>query len=251
MTRLAVVLFNLGGPDSLAAVEPFLFNLFNDRAIIGLPTLLRWPLAKLISKRRAPTARAIYAELGGSSPLLAETEAQAVALQREVAKESGAAEVRVFIAMRYWHPMSDEAAAAIKAFAPDEIVLLPLYPQYSTTTTGSSLDDWRRAATKAGLTQPTRAVCCYPTEEGFVRAQAAQIAPALAEAASQGRPRLLFSAHGLPKKIVASGDPYQWQGERTRGAEQKPGRGVAREEQLAAHERGEDADPRGVPQRFR
>ncbi|MBI3113452.1 MAG: ferrochelatase [Rhodospirillales bacterium] len=215
MTRLAVVLFNLGGPDSLAAVEPFLFNLFDDPAIIDLPTLLRRPLAKLISKRRAPTARAIYAELGGGSPLLAETEAQAVALQREVAKESGGAEVRVFIAMRYWHPMSDEAAAAIKAFAPDEIVLLPLYPQYSTTTTGSSLDDWQRAAAKAGLTQPTRAVCCYPTEEGFVRAQAVQIAPALAEAASQGRPRLLFSAHGLPKKVVAGGDPYQWQVERT------------------------------------
>jgi len=215
MTRLAVVLFNLGGPDAPASVEPFLFNLFNDRAIIALPAPLRWPLAKLIARRRAPTARAIYAELGGGSPLLAETEAQAVALRRALARAAGGDEVGVFIAMRYWHPMSDEAAARVKAFAPDEIVLLPLYPQYSTTTTGSSLDDWRRAARKAGLTQPTRAACCYPAEDGLIRAHAAAIAPALREAAERGQPRLLFSAHGLPKKVVAGGDPYQWQIERT------------------------------------
>jgi len=215
MTRLAVVLFNLGGPDNPAAVEPFLFNLFNDPAIIALPTPLRWPLAKLIAKRRAPTARGIYAELGGGSPLLAETEAQAMALSRELAKGARGEEIGVFIAMRYWHPMSDEAAVAVKAFAPDEIVLLPLYPQYSTTTTGSSLDDWRRAAARAGLAQPTRAVCCYPTEPGLARAHAAHIAPALEQAAEHGRPRLLFSAHGLPKKIVAGGDPYQWQVEHT------------------------------------
>ncbi len=217
MTRLAVVLFNLGGPDRTEAVEPFLFNLFNDPAIIALPAPLRWPLAKLIAKRRAPTARAIYAELGGGSPLLAETEAQAMALARalnQAMTDEGDA-VAVFIAMRYWRPMSDETAAAVKTFAPDEIVLLPLYPQYSTTTTGSSLKEWKRAAAKAGLTQPTRAACCYPTEAGFVRAHVAQIVPALHEAANHGKPRLLFSAHGLPKKVVAGGDPYQWQVERT------------------------------------
>ncbi len=215
MTRLAVVLFNLGGPDRLESVEPFLFNLFNDPAIIGLPASLRWPLAKLIARRRAPTARAIYAELGGGSPLLVETEAQAAALQRELGKQSPGDDIGVFIAMRYWHPFSDEAAARVKRFAADEIVLLPLYPQYSTTTSGSSLDDWRRAAAKAGLTQPTRAVCCYPAEDGFIRAHAAQIAAALQEAAEHGRPRLLLSAHGLPKKVIAGGDPYQWQVERT------------------------------------
>ena len=213
MTRLAVVTFNLGGPDSLDAVEPFLFNLFNDPAIIGLPSLVRAPLAKFIARRRATVARGIYAKLGGKSPLLEETEAQADALRRELARQG--VEADVFIAMRYWRPMSDETAGKVADFAPDEIVLLPLYPQYSITTTGSSLKEWRRAAAAAGLKQPTRAVCCYPTEPGLARAAAELIGSGLDEAAGHGRPRLLFSAHGLPKKVVASGDPYQWQVEET------------------------------------
>jgi ferrochelatase len=210
MSRLAVVVFNLGGPDGPDAVEPFLFNLFNDPAIIGLPGLLRTPLARFIARRRAPIARGIYREIGGKSPLLEETRAQAEALRRELAK-AGGDEVGVFVAMRYWHPMSDETARDVRAFAPDEILLLPLYPQFSTTTTASSLKDWRRAAAEAGLTQPTRALCCYPTEPGLVKAAAELIAPGLEEAEAAGRPRLLFSAHGLPKKVVARGDPYQWQ----------------------------------------
>jgi ferrochelatase len=213
MTRLAVVLFNLGGPDRPDAVEPFLFNLFNDPAIIGLPSLVRTPLAKLIARRRAPIAREIYAKLGGKSPLLEETETQADALRRELARHG--VEAGVFIAMRYWRPMSDETARKVAEFSPDEIVLLPLYPQYSTTTTGSSLKEWRRAAADAGLGLPTRAVCCYPTEAGLIQAAADLIASGLDEATSRGRPRLLLSAHGLPKKVVARGDPYQWQVEET------------------------------------
>ena len=139
MKRIAVVLFNLGGPDSPGAVRPFLFNLFNDPAIIRLSAPIRWLLARLISWRRAPIARAIYEEIGGASPLLELTCAQATALQAALDQEGKA---RVFIAMRHWHPMSDQTAAEVAAFKPDEIVLLPLYPQYSTTTTGSSPTDF-------------------------------------------------------------------------------------------------------------
>lgn len=214
--KTAVVLFNLGGADKPAAVQPFLFNLFNDAAIIGAPGPVRWAVAKLISSRRAPVARAIYAKLGGGSPLLRNTEAQASALGAALDDLDG--EVRTFIAMRYWHPMSDAAAAEVAAWTPDRIVLLPLYPQFSTTTVQSSLDDWHRAARRAGLDVPTRTVCCYPTEPGFVAALAERIRPAYAAAAQVGRPRVLFSAHGLPQKIVDGGDPYQWQVEQTAAA---------------------------------
>lgn len=210
--RIAVVLFNLGGPDRPESVQPFLFNLFNDPAIISAPGPIRWLLAHLISSRRAPTARQIYAELGGGSPLLANSERQAEALQAAL---SGFGEVRVFVCMRYWHPMSDETARAVAAFEPERIILLPLYPQYSTTTTGSSLVAWRRAAAAAGVKAETKAVCCYPWAEGFATAVADLLRPALDQAAGQGRPRVLFSAHGLPKKIIERGDPYQWQVEQS------------------------------------
>ena len=213
MERLAVILFNLGGPDGPRAIEPFLFNLFNDAAIINAPSPLRWILAKFISRRRAPEARKVFKNLGGKSPLLEETQAQADALARRL--EDRAGEVRVFIAMRYWHPMSEETVEAVKAFGPDEIILLPLYPQYSTTTTASSLKEWHAQAAAQGLKCPTRAICCYPADPGLIRGQAALIGPAFAEAKNYGRPRILFSAHGLPKKIVARGDPYPWQIEQT------------------------------------
>lgn len=213
MTRTAVVLFNLGGPDRPEAVRPFLFNLFNDRAIIALPQPLRALVAWLIARRRAPVARAIYERIGGASPLLANTEAQARAL--EAALGEG---FRCFIAMRYWQPRADAAARAVKEWRPDEIVLLPLYPQASTTTTNSSIEDWRRAAAAAGLDAPTRAVCCYPDEAGFIAALADELRAALAEWSAGAPKRVLFSAHGLPEKIVASGDPYQWQVERTAAA---------------------------------
>jgi ferrochelatase len=136
--RTAVVLFNLGGPDGPAAVKPFLFNLFNDPAIIGAPKLIRYLLAKLISARRAPVAREIYAQIGGGSPLVPQTRAQAAALQAVLGED-----IRVFIAMRYWHPFAREVVREVKAYAPGHVVLLPLYPQYSTTTSGSSLAEWR------------------------------------------------------------------------------------------------------------
>lgn len=209
INRLAVVLLNLGGPDSPAAVEPFLFNLFNDAAIVGLPTPLRWLVAKLISRRRAPIARKIYAHLGGGSPLLANTKAQAQALQAALSDAAG--EVRVFVAMRYWHPFADETAKAVLEFSPDRVLLLPLYPQYSTTTTASSAADWNRAANSVGLTTPTQLICCYPAEPGFLDALTELGQAALAEArriAPDAKPFVIFSAHGLPEKIVKAGDPY-------------------------------------------
>lgn len=210
--KIAVVVFNLGGPDGPEAVRPFLFNLFRDPAILGLPGLLRLPLAWLIARRRARVAAGIYDLLGGGSPLLKNTLDQAKALE-EALWDVG--EVRVFTTMRYWHPMADAIAYDVKDWGPDEVVLLPLYPQYSTTTTRSSLRDWARAAQAAGLKAPSRAVCCYPDEPGFIDALARLTRWGVAEAAAHGRPRVLFSAHGLPEKVVAGGDPYQKQCERT------------------------------------
>ena len=211
--RRAVVLMNLGGPDSLGAVRPFLFNLFSDPAIIGLPPLLRLPLAWTIAARRAPIAREIYAHLGGASPLLANTIAQAQALGQVL--DGGS---RCFVAMRYWHPLTTAVVAEVKAWDPDEVVLLPLYPQYSTTTTASSLVAWREAAARQRLDVPTRAIRAYPTAPGLIAALADGIGRALEQASSVANVRLLLSAHGLPLKIVRRGDPYPQQVEATAAA---------------------------------
>jgi ferrochelatase len=212
---VAVVLFNLGGPDRPEAVEPFLFNLFNDPAIIGSPGFIRRRLARFISRRRAPVAREIYGKIGGGSPILANTEAQARALETQLTVRGIAA--KVFVAMRYWKPYAGDTARAVAAIAPDRIVLLPLYPQYSTTTTASSLASWREAASAAGIAADTHAICCYPAERGFVAAIASLVRTALA--GWSGTPaRILFSAHGLPKKVIRRGDPYQWQVEKTAAA---------------------------------
>jgi ferrochelatase len=214
--KLAVVLFNLGGPDSPEAVQPFLRNLFSDPAIITLPGILRLPLARLIARRRAPVAKEIYGKIGGRSPIVAETQKQARALEQALGGDG--VEAKAFIAMRYWHPFSDGAAQAVKAFNPDKIVLLPLYPQFSTTTTASSFKDWKQAAGKAGLGADTARICCYPDEAGFVRAAAAKIRESMAGARCDISWRLLLSAHGLPRKIIERGDPYQRQVEQTAAA---------------------------------
>ncbi len=210
--KVAVVLFNLGGPDRPDAIRPFLRNLFSDPAIIGAPAPIRWLLARWISCRRAPVARGIYQHLGGKSPLLELTQKQARSLEEQF--DTGD-EIKAFIAMRYWHPMSDETAREVRKFAPNRIILLPLYPQFSTTTTGSSLSDWERASGKAGVSAPTAAICCYPEEGGFVSAIAARIEAVLGGVGTEARPRVLFTAHGLPKKIVDRGDPYPDHVERT------------------------------------
>ena len=146
--KVAIVLFNLGGPDSLEAIRPFLLNLFRDPAILRVPFFVRPFLARKITRARLQPATEDYRLLGGKSPLLDMTEAQAAAIEAALPE----LDAKCFIAMRYWHPFSLETARAVKAWQPDEVVLLPLYPQYSTTTTGSSLTAWRegRGAGRSG-----------------------------------------------------------------------------------------------------
>jgi ferrochelatase len=211
MRRIAVVLFNLGGPDDLAAVRPFLRNLFRDPAIIGAPAPVRYALAELISRTRESSAKANYAVMGGASPLLAETEAQARAIEASLGDRLPGDEVRGFIAMRYWRPFAEQTAAAVAEYRPDEVVLLPLYPQYSTTTSASSLAAWRAAYKGSGT---SRTLCCYFDDAALTAAHAALIQRTW-EAAGRPRVRLLFSAHGLPERISDSGDPYRWQVEAT------------------------------------
>lgn len=212
MKKLAVVLFNLGGPDGPDAVKPFLTNLFSDPAIISLPGIVRLPLARMIASGREETAKANYAIMGGGSPLLPETQRQAQALQAALSDARPDLETQVFISMRYWKPFADQAAREVAAFAPDELVLLPLYPQFSTTTTASSLKDWARAYRGPGA---RHTVCCYPTALGLVEAHARAISQTWLKAGRPDNVRLLFSAHGLPEKVIKAGDPYQVQVEAT------------------------------------
>jgi ferrochelatase len=214
--KLAVVLFNLGGPDCPEAVRPFLFNLFYDRAILRLPNPWRWMIAQLISRTRANTSRAIYRKIGGKSPLLAATRDQARLLKDTLRDSDVIADV--FVCMRYWHPFTTEAVSKIKAFAPDKIVLLPLYPQFSSTTAGTSLAAFQTEAERQRLTAPIHAVCCYPDQSGFLKALSGYIESAISTIEPKGPPRILLSAHGLPERTIAAGDPYQVQVELTASA---------------------------------
>lgn len=220
MQKVAVVLLNLGGPDSKESIEPFLFNFFTDPNIIRLPYPARWLLAKLISRRRSrKEAGESYGLLGNKSPLLENSQAQAAALEKHLNGRNNAPVFKTFVCMRYWHPMADEVVQQVKIWGADRIVLLPLYPQFSTTTTWSSLGVWHKAAQAANLTTASSTVCCYPWNEGFIKASAENIRRCYEQAQKDGHeaPRILFSAHGLPESVVAGGDPYQWQCER--GAE--------------------------------
>jgi ferrochelatase len=213
--KVAVVLFNLGGPDSPAAIRPFLHNLFKDPAILRVPFFVRPFLARTITNARLRPATEGYRLMGGKSPLLEMTQAQGRAIEAALPE----LEAKCFTAMRYWHPFSLETARAVKAWQPDEIVLLPLYPHYSTTTTGSSSTAWRVAAARAGLVAPTSTVCCYPADQAFIAATLSIIRREYEAARARLDPsiplRILFSAHGLPESITRGGDPYQYQIEQT------------------------------------
>jgi len=213
--RLAIVLFNLGGPDRPEAIKPFLLNLFSDPAILRVPFFVRPLLAQIIARLRVKPATENYAILGGKSPLLELTQDQARALETEMARPD--LEVRCFIAMRYWHPFSEEAARAVRDWGADEVFLLPLYPHFSTTTTGSSLAAWREAAAKVGLARQVTTLCCWPADDRYVAATAAIVRRSLVQARAKATAplRILFSAHGLPETIVQKGDPYQFQIETT------------------------------------
>lgn len=207
--RIAVVLFNLGGPDRQENIRPFLENLFKDPAIIRAPAPIRFLLSRLISRTRAPAVKKNYAMMnvpGGGSPLLAETRKQADALVSELSERMPGDEFRAFIAMRYWHPFTHEAAAEVAEWEPDETILLPLYPQFSSTTTGSSLAEWNRH-----FAQPVRTLCCYPFNQDFIASHAGRIMECWKAAGQPGNVKLLMSAHGLPESVVKKGDPYQFQ----------------------------------------
>lgn len=216
--RLAIVLFNLGGPDSLEAVEPFLKNLFLDPAIVPAPGPVRKVLASRISRKRAPLTREIYGKLGGKTPLLDLTQAQAKMLEEGL--KSGAlarsfSDIKVFVTMRYWHPRAVEVVREVKDWKPSKVVLLPLYPHYSTTTSQSSIDEWKREAVAQKLIVATRSRCCYPADENFIAAHVSLLRAALKTVPDGVTPRLLFSAHGLPVSVIEKGDPYQYQIEKT------------------------------------
>jgi protoporphyrin/coproporphyrin ferrochelatase len=204
--RVGVVLFQLGGPDTLAAIEPFLYNLFCDPDIIDFPfaRLGRKPLAKLISTARARKVQHHYAIIGGGSPIRRFTEQQAQSLEAELT--SRGLDARCFVAMRYWHPFTRQAIAALEASNCDEVVLLPLYPQYSSTTTGSSLNEWRR---RFHGNIPVHNVGHFYRHPMYLDAVVEKVDEALSRFALPSRPEIVFSAHSIPMSIIAKGDPYQ------------------------------------------
>ena len=210
--KKAVILFNLGGPDKLENVEPFLFNLFNDPAILNLPTLIRYPLAKLISNRRAPTAKKIYEELGGSSPILKLTTEQSNALEEKLNQNDNHNSYKCFIVMRCWHPRAEKVIEDVKLYDPGEIILLPLYPQYSAATSGSSIKEWNDVCIKNNYEVKTSTICCYPSDSLFIKGHVNEIIKKISNLKNF---KLIFSAHGLPEKNIRKGDPYQWQVEKS------------------------------------
>jgi ferrochelatase len=210
--KKAVILFNLGGPDKIENVEPFLFNLFNDPAILSLPTLLRYPLAKLISNRRAPVAKKIYAELGGSSPILKLTEEQSSALEIKLNQSQTEDEYKCFIVMRCWNPRAKDVIKDVRLYNPEDVVLMPLYPQYSAATSGSSIKEWKDVCKKNNYNVKTNTICCYPTDQNFINAHTIEIIKKIKDLKNF---KLIFSAHGLPEKNIKKGDPYQWQVEQS------------------------------------
>ena len=210
--KKAIILFNLGGPDKLQNVEPFLFNLFYDPAILNLPTILRYPLAKLIANRRAPTAKKIYQELGGSSPILQLTEKQASALEIKLNQDDDSSQYKCFIVMRCWHPRAQDVVKDVMNYNPAEVILMPLYPQYSAATSGSSIKEWNDVCVKNDFKVKTSTICCYPTDENFIQAHKDEIMKKIKDLSNF---KLIFSAHGLPEKNIKKGDPYQWQVEQS------------------------------------
>jgi len=200
-----VVLLNLGGPERQEDVEQFLKNLFSDRNIIRLgPAFLQKPLARLISRRRAPYSREMYKKIGGGSPLKAISEAQAAELEKAL-RDVG--DYRVRVAMRYWHTRAEETLTELKSFNVKSLIALPLYPHYSRTTTGSSLSDLRQAKEKILPDIPMAEITSWPDHPAYIAALSSCLKEGLQQCAG-GKPRLLYSAHSLPQAVIDSGDPY-------------------------------------------
>jgi ferrochelatase len=212
--KLGVILFQLGGPDSLEAIEPFLYNLFCDPDIIDFPfaRIARQPLAKLISTRRAKHVAHHYADIGGRSPILEFTQRQASALEAKLREQFDA---KVSIAMRYWRPFTDEAIREMERHAPGELVLLPLYPQYSKTTTGSSMNEWQRRFHPNGWNPRIHVVREFHEDEQYLQSVVEAVSRSVAQFEDPRDLDMVFSAHSVPVAVVERGDPYQRQIEQT------------------------------------
>lgn len=206
--KKAVILLNLGGPDSLSSVKEFLFNLFYDPSIINLPNPLRWIVAKLFSISRTKKAQAIYEEIGGKSPIFENTKKQAHRLEKKLNLESKD-EYKIFIAMRYFYPRMTDALEEVRKYQPNQVILLPLYPQFSTTTTKSSVQEYFALA--RDFAKNTKVVGCYPINDKFIEIHRKLLKEQLQDITNPREVVILFSAHGLPKKIIKLGDPYEWQ----------------------------------------
>lgn len=218
MNKTAVILLQLGGPDSLETVEPFLYNLFCDPDIIDLPLafLFRKKLAKLISSRRAPAVQELYKRIGKRSPILKQTRLQAEALQNSLQKKNIFADV--VIAMRYWHPMTEEVVQQIRMQGYQKIILLPLYPHYCKATTGSSINEWKRVTERLHANGfETRVIESYYDHPLYIEALVERIQRAIRRVPEKDRDKihLVFSAHGTPLKLVKNGDPYSKHIQRT------------------------------------
>lgn len=206
MKKTAVILFNLGGPNSTDEVRTFLFRLFYDKAILNFPNPFRWLLAQFLSRFREKEAKKIYTALGGKSPILSETISQKVSLENAINDKN----VKVFVSMRYSYPDSLDTIKKVKDFDPQEIILLPLYPQFSTTTSKSSIEDFIDQIKREKIKSKVKTLCCYPTDKLFIESHADKIKEVMKSTKSKNF-RILFSAHSLPEKIIKMGDPYQWQ----------------------------------------
>ncbi|MBM9535967.1 ferrochelatase [Desulfobulbus alkaliphilus] len=203
--KIGVLLLNLGGPRQLEDVKPFLFNLFSDRQIIRLgPAFLQKTLARIIAHRRAPKSREYYRRIGGGSPILEKTREQAQALEDILGQEG---DFLVRPCMRYWHPFAREALTEMAAAGVDELIALPLYPQYSLATTGSSLQDLYQTQARYGPDVPLREIRSWPAEPNYIACLAARIKEGLHRFGDQPV-QLLYSAHSLPVRFIEEGDPY-------------------------------------------
>lgn len=212
--KVGVVLFQLGGPDSADAVEPFLYNLFCDPDIIDFfgAWFARRPLARYIARNRAGIVREHYDAIGGHSPIRRLTDRQARALEAALAPHCDA---KCFIAMRYWHPLSAQAAKEVNTWGASDLVLLPLYPQFSLATTSSSLKEWKRVYHPNGNAPRVHTVESFFAHPLYIRSVVEKMSLALTHFDRPERAHIVFSAHGLPLSLVERGDPYARQVEET------------------------------------
>lgn len=203
--KIGVLLLNLGGPERLEDVRPFLFNLFSDRQIIRLgPKFLQKTIARIIAHRRAPKSMANYKRIGGGSPIRKKTEEQAGALEQAL-RQDGDFIVRP--CMRYWHPLANAALKEMERAQVKEIIALPLYPHYSIATTGSSLSDLHRTKALLGMNFPIREIHSWPVEPAYIDCLAERIRDGVQS--FQGEPvQVVYSAHSLPVQFIQEGDPY-------------------------------------------